>query len=148
MAKLLKKLTKDKFKSVKEGAKAESAILQLVTAEVKNAEIEKGEELTDTEVEKILRKEVKKLEDAYEQFIEAGRDDLAEREKTQKELVEGYLPDLMSEEDIKKFVDDKIAEIGAESLRDMGKVMSEVMKELEGKADGSEVNRIVRETLS
>jgi hypothetical protein len=120
----------------------------MLIATIKNAQIDSQKELTDEEIEKILRKETKKIEDSIQQYQEMGREDLVKKEKIDLKIVEEYLPELMSEEEIKKVVDKKIDELKAESMGDIGKVMGSVMKELEGQADGNTVKNIVQSKLS
>jgi len=136
------------FKASKEGRSFEADILKIAMASVKNEEVKKGESLEDSDVEKILRTEAKKIKDAISQYEEMGRRELIEEEKKQLEVIEKYLPELMSEEDIKKIVETKASELGVSSMRDMGKLMGVVMKELNGKADGAVVRQIVQDTLS
>jgi hypothetical protein len=144
---LLETLRKDMFSATKDGNTTKADILKMAIAAIKNAEIEKGEALDDIEIEKVLRKEVKKVEDSIVQFTAAKRQDLVDRETEQLAALKEYLPELMSEEEIKKVVEVKIAEVGAEGMRDFGKVIGAVMKELSGKADGSIVKDIVESLL-
>lgn len=134
--------------ALKSGYKDKSQTLKMLIATIKNAQIDSQKELTDEEIEKILRKETKKIEDSIQQYQEMGREDLVKKEKIDLKIVEEYLPELMSEEEIKKVVDKKIDELKAESMGDMGKVMGSVMKELEGQADGNTVKNIVQSKLS
>jgi hypothetical protein len=140
-------LRKDMFKAIKDGAKDESEILKMALASIKNAQIESEKELTDKDIQKILRSEVKKIKDSIEQFKKMQRDDLVTREVLQLEVLQSYLPQPMSEDEVKKVVEAKVKELNAESMRDMGKVMGVVMKELEGKADGNTVKNIVQDVL-
>jgi hypothetical protein len=117
-------------------------------ATIKNAQIESEQELTDEEVEKILRKETKKIGDSIQQYQKMERDDLVEKEKQDLEIIEEYLPELMTEEEISKVVEQKIEQLGATDMRDMGKVMGTVMNELNGKADGNTVKNIVQSKLA
>lgn len=123
-------------------------ILKMALASLKNAEIEKGDSLDEKTQENILRKEVKKLKDAFEEYSKASRDDLAKKEKQQLEILEAYLPELMSEDEVREFVKKKVEELGVQGPGDMGKVMGVVMKELQGKADGGMVNNIVKDVLN
>jgi len=145
---LVDTIRKDMFQASKDGDKDRENILKMAIASVKNAEIEKGEELKKEEIQKILRKEVKKIKDSIEQFKEMGRDDLVAKEVVQLEVLQEYLPQPLSEKEVREVVEAKIEELGAESMRDMGKVMGVVMKELEGKTDGNTVKDIVQEILS
>ena len=122
-------------------------ILKMALATLRNEEIAQGKELTDLDVEKVLRKEVKKIEESIEQFSYMGRDDLVKKEKEQLGYLEEYLPELMSEEEVEKIVKGKIEEVGAQGMSDMGKVMGIVMKEISGKADGNLVKQIVQKYL-
>ncbi len=145
---LKNKLHQDMISAMKEKNSERVEILKIAISSIKNVEIEKGEELDEKLEEDIVRKETKKLKDAYEQYIKGGREDLAEKEKKQLEILEEYLPKLMNEEEIKKIVIQKKEELGIETLRDMGRLMGESMKELKGKADGTIVKKIVEEILN
>ncbi len=141
-------IRKDMFLATKEGKTERSDILKMVLASAKNYEIEVGKTLEDSDVEKILRKEVKKVKDSIDQFEKMGRDDLVSREKVQLEVLEAYLPELMSEEEVKTFVKGKIAELDIKDKRDMGRLMGAVMKEIGGKTDGNMVKSVVDTLLS
>lgn len=146
---LVDTIRKDMFQASKEGNSTKADILKLALAEIKNEQIALGkEELEENEVEKILRREVKKIVDSIEQFEKMQREDLVQREKAQLEVINGYLPELLSEDEVRKIVEQKVKEIGAVSVKDMGKIMGVVMKELDGKADGNTVKAIVLELLS
>lgn len=138
----------DMFEASKEGDSLRSDILKIAMASVKNEEVKKRETLEDSEVEKILRTEVKKIKDSISQYENMGRNDLADEEKKQLEVLEKYLPELMSEEDIRKIVEAKASETGITSISDMGRLMGSVMKDLNGKADGAVVRQIVQKVLS
>ena len=145
---LSEKIRNDMISAVKAKDSVKVEILKMVLASLKNAEIEAEKELDEKTQEQVVQKEVKKLKDAFEQYTQAGRDDLAQKEKTQLEILEVYLPKQMEESEVRAFVEQKAKELGAESIRDMGKVMGVVMKELSGKADGGMVNNIVKEVLN
>ena len=146
---LVDTIRKDMFQASKEGNSTKADILKLALAEIKNEQIGLGkEELEENEVEKILRREVKKIVDSIEQFEKMQREDLVQREKAQLEVINEYLPELLGEDEVRKIVEQKVKEIGAVSVKDMGKIMGVVMKELDGKADGNTVKAIVLELLS
>lgn len=145
---LVDTLRKDMFEASKKKEVEKSDILKMALASIKNAQIDAEEELKDVDIEKILRKEVKKINDSIEQFGKMGRDDLIEKEKLQLGVIESYLPELMSEDDVRRVVEEKIKELNAQDMRDMGKVMGVVMKELDGKTDGNTVKNIVQSLLS
>lgn len=145
---LIDQIREDMFEASKNGDSLRSDILKIAMASVKNEEVKKGEALEDAEVEKILRTEVKKIKDSIEQYEGMGRNDLAEEEKKQLEVLGKYLPELMPEDEIKKIVEAKASEMSITSMSDMGKLMGIVMKDLNGKADGAVVRQIVQEVLS
>ena len=144
---LIETLRKDMFSATKEGNAEKVDILKMAMASIKNAQVASEEELSDTDMEKILRKEVKKIEDSIVQYTQMGRDDLLQREKHQLEVLQEYLPEQMSEEEIEKVVKEKIDELKPDGMRDMGKVMGVVMKELGGNADGNTVREMVQKHL-
>ncbi len=144
---LVDMLRKDMFQATKEGQVERSDILKMALASVKNVQIEVEEELTDLQVQKILNKEVKKIKDSIDQFTKMKRDDLVAKEVLQLEVLQSYLPQPLTEEEVRGVVEAKVKELGAESMKDMGKVMGVVMKELEGKTDGNTVKNIVEDIL-
>lgn len=99
--------------------------------------------LTDEEVLAVIRRQVKQRKDAIQQFTDGGRPELAESEKAELLILEVFLPQMMSEEEVKKVVDAKKIELGVSDKKDIGKLMSEVMKDLKGKADGAVVKKVV-----
>lgn len=145
---LSEKIRNDMISAVKAKDAVKVEILKMVLASLKNAEIEAEKELDEKAQEQVVRKEVKKLKDAFEQYIQASREDLAQKEKAQLEILEVYLPKQMEESEVRAFVQQKAKELGAESMRDIGRVMGVVMKELSGKADGGMVNNIVKDVLN
>ena len=144
---LLETLRKDMFSATKDGNTTKADILKMAIAAIKNAEIEKGEVLDDKEIVKVLRKEVKKIQDSIAQFTTMGRQDLVDRETKQLEVLQEYLPKQMSEEEIKKVVKAKIIELEAEGMKDFGKVMGVVMKEIAEQAEGGMVKDIIESLL-
>ena len=145
---LIKDLRNDMFEASKKGESDKSNILKMVLADIKNKEKEIGEELKDEQVIDIMRKQVKKIKDSISEYEKMEREDLISKEKLQLNVLEKYLPALMSREDIEEVVKKVIERQGAESMRDMGKVMGETMNELKGKADGSSVKEVVQNLLS
>ncbi len=125
---LSEKLRADMLDATRQHDEIKLSILKLAIASLKNEMIAKGE-LTEQDEVQVLRREVKKLKDAIEQYNAAGRNDLSEREIAQLAVLESYLPKLMSEDEVREVVKKVIADSGAESVRDMGKVMGLAMKE-------------------
>ncbi len=144
---LFEQIQKDMIKAVKSDYKETSQTLKMLIASIKNAQIKSKEELTDKEIEKILRKEAKKVKDSIEQYKKMGREDLVEKEQKDLKIIEEYLPEMMSEAEIKKVVKEKIEELEATDMNDMGKVMGSVMSQLDGQADGNTVKNIVQSML-
>lgn len=132
----------------KKGDVDSTNILKLAISSIKNEEIAKGSKLSDEEILKVLRKEESKIKDSIAEFTKMGREDLIARESKQLKVISSYLPKLMSREEIEKVVLKVVADTHAEGLKSMGAVMSIVMKELQGKADGSTVKEVVQEFLS
>lgn len=123
-----------------------TTILRSLNAAIKNEEIAKRpEELKEEDVLTVLKREVKKLNDAIVEFEKAGRGDLKEQYKKEAEVLKEYLPEEMSEEEIRKIVKEKVS---ASEDDNFGKIMKEVMAETKGQADGGTVSRIVKEELS
>ena len=141
-------LRKDMFIFAKEGNTNASDILKMALASIKNVQLTQDNELTEQDIEKILRKEVKKIEDSISQFTQMGRTDLVGKETSQLEIIKKYLPELMSEEDIKVIINNKIKELNITGMSDMGKLMGAVMKETAGKADGNTVKNLVTQILT
>lgn len=147
---LLETIQKDMLSAAKDGKAVESDILKMVVSNLKNALIAKGpgESLSEEEEIKLVFSEAKKLKDAAEQYRSGGREDLAKREEEQLVVVERYLPQQASVEDVRAVVVDVIKETGVSGMGAMGMVMGNAMKKLQGKADGKIVSDIVKEELS
>ena len=110
--------------------------LRMVLAAMKNRRIELGEDLNDEQQLAVLRSNVKSRVDSAQQYEKAGRDDLAAKEAAEIEMIEGYLPKMLSESDTKRIVEEAIAEVGAASRKDMGRVIKAVMAKHKGLVDG------------
>lgn len=119
-----------------------------VITEIKNQEVEKGKELSDEEIMKLIKKQVKMREDSIEQFEKAGRIDLVDKEKKELELLKEYLPEELSEEELNKIVEETIKEVNASSKKDFAKVMKAVMQKAQGRADGKKINETVSKFLN
>lgn len=124
------------------------SVLRMVKANLMNRKIEKGDELTDDEVAKALQSLVKQRRDSVEQYEKAGRIELAAQEKSEIAVIENYLPQAASKEEIERAVSDAISETGATSIKEMGAVMKAAQAKLAGKsADGKLVSEAVRAKL-
>jgi uncharacterized protein YqeY len=122
--------------------------LRLLIASLRSAEKELQRPLSDDEELQVLQRERKRRHEAAEAFRAAGHDDRAEAEEAELEVLEEFMPEPLSEDELERIVDDAIAENGATSMRDLGRVMADVMPQIAGRADGSTVSQIVREKLA
>jgi uncharacterized protein YqeY len=122
--------------------------LRLILASLKSAEKELQRPLSDDEELQVLQRERKRRVEAAEAFRSGGREKQAEGEERELAVLEEFMPEPLSEEELEEIVDDAIAEVGATSLRDIGRVMADVMPQVSGRADGSVVSQIVREKLA
>ena len=145
---MLNKLQEELKIALKAGERAKMIGLRNIIGKIKAAQIDKGESLTDEESLKILKTAAKQLKESIDQYQKGGRDDLAEKEAFELSLFEKYLPEQLSEEQIREIVKNIVKNTGAGSMQDMGKVMGATMKELAGSADGKIVQKIVKEELS
>ena len=126
-----------------------TSTLRMVKAAMMNRKIEKGSELDDDEVQKLLRSLVKQRRDSIEQYEKAGRQELVDKENAEIAVIETYLPQAASQEEIERVVVSVIAETGASSMKDMGKVMKAAQAALAGKnADGRLVSEVVKAKLA
>ncbi len=145
---LKQQIISDLTASMKAQDAPRTSTLRMVKAAVMNREIEKGGEMDDEEMMKLLRTLVKQRRDSVEQFEKGGRQDLADKEKTEIEVIEVYLPQAASREEIEAAVAAAIAETGASAMKDMGKVMKSAQAALSGKnADGRTLSEIVKAKL-
>jgi uncharacterized protein YqeY len=146
---LKQQIISDLTASMKAQDSARTSTLRMVKAGMMNREIEKGGELDDEELAKLLRSMVKQRKDSVEQFEKAERPELVAKEKAEIEMIEAYLPQAASADEIEQAVSSAIAETGAASMKDMGKVMKAVQAALAGKnADGRTVSETVKAKLS
>jgi len=122
--------------------------LRLLLSEIKNAQITKGEALSDEEVVSVMQKEVKKRKEASVGFRQGNREDQALKEEAEAQILNFYLPAQLEIEELTKVVEDTINELGAKSVSEMGSVIGKVMAKVAGRADGSQVSQIVKEKLS
>ncbi len=121
--------------------------LRLITAAIKQKEVDERIELDDTGVLAVLEKMVKQRKDSIEQYSKAGRDDLIAKEQFELDLIQGYLPEQMSEAEIEAVVAEAVAATGASEMKDMGKVMGMVKPKVQGKADMGLVSKLVKAKL-
>jgi uncharacterized protein YqeY len=163
---LKEKILKDLNRTIKERKEIEVSTLRLLLSAIFNKEkekryklskqkpeltekdLEKESQLVDEEVIEVISSEIKKRKESIELFEKGQRQDLVEKETKEKEILEKYLPEQLSEEEIKKLVKEVIDKTGAKEIKDMGKVMAELIPKVKGKADGATVSKIVKELLT
>ncbi|MGK0297191.1 MAG: hypothetical protein ACI9XC_000792 [Gammaproteobacteria bacterium] len=145
----LKLQLSDDIKSALRNREKERLItLRMITAAIKQKEVDERIELDDSHVLAIIDKLARQHKDSIQQFEDAGRNDLVEKEKSELLIVQAYLPEQLSEEDVSKIVNAAIKTAAAESIKDMGKVMGILKPELQGRTDMSNVSKIVKSVLS
>ena len=144
----LKDQLKDDLKSaMKDKDSVRKNVVQLIKAGVLQIEKDKQITLDDEGVLEVIAKQLKQRRDSLPDYEKSGRDDLVEGLKREMEILMGYLPAQLSREELEVIVKDAISETGAQSLKDMGKIMANVMPKTKGRADGKEINQIARTLL-
>ena len=122
--------------------------LALLLNALRSAQKELRRDLSEDESLQVLQRERKKRSEAMEAYDAAGREEQADREEFELDVIEEFMPEPLSEDDLEEIVDNVIAEVGATSIRDLGRVMADVMPQVSGRADGSTVSQLVREKLA
>ncbi|OCA86447.1 GatB/YqeY domain-containing protein [Pradoshia sp. D12] len=146
---LVERLNSDMKQAMKNREKDKLSVIRMVKASLQNEGIKLGkQELSEDEELTVLSRELKQRKDSLQEFDKAGRQDLVEKLQSEIEIVEAYLPQQLSEDELNAIVTQAIAETNATSKADMGKVMSAVMPKVKGKADGSLVNKLVLQNLT
>lgn len=145
---LLEKLTEDMKSAMKSKEQVRLSVIRMLRASVKNAEINKHRVLNDEEVLEVIVREIKQRKDSITQYEKAGREDLAQKEKDELAILESYLPEQLSEDEVRALIGQVIQEVGATSKADMGKVMGVILPKVKGLADSRLVSRLVQEALS
>jgi uncharacterized protein YqeY len=133
--------------AMKGGEKARLGVIRLITAAIKQREVDERIELDDEQVLIVLDKMVKQRRDSIKQYTDAGREDLAAIEEAEVEIIQTYLPAALSEDEIAAIVEAAIAQTGASSMADMGKVMGIVKPQVQGRGDMGAVSGIVKQKL-
>lgn len=134
--------------AMRQGDATRRDALRLILSSLQGAQKELQRELTEDEELQVLQRERKKRVEAAEAFRAGGREEQAEKEEAELDVLEEFMPEPLSEEEVEEIVDDVIAEVGATSMRDIGRVMADVMPQVAGRADGSAVSQLVREKLA
>ena len=145
---LISEIEEDLTDAMKERDQERVDTLRLVLSALRSAEKDLQRPLDESEELQVLQRERKKRVEAAEAFRAADREEQADAEEREVEVIEEFMPEPVDEAELERIVDDAIAETGATSLRDLGRVMADVMPQVAGRADGSEVSRLVREKLA
>jgi hypothetical protein len=145
---MLKQRIQDDMKTaLKAGDKRRLGVVRLILAAIKQREVDERIELDDTQVLAVLDKMVKQRRDSVSQFAAAGREDLADAERYEIEVCQGYLPQPLSEAEIGAFIDAAIAATGASGMKEMSKVMAQLRPQVQGRADMGAVSALIKQRL-
>jgi len=145
---VIEKVSSEMVRAAKDKDKAKLSVLRMIKSALHNREIDLKDRFGEKEVLQVLSSMIKQRKDSVEQFRDGGRPELAEKEEKEIEVIQGFMPEQMSEEEIKAEIENAIEEADATSIRDMGKVMKLLMPRLTGKADGKAVGETVKARLS
>ena len=147
---LLEKINRDYIEAKKKRDTLRESVLNLLKSNIKYKEIDakgKGKTLEDNDIIDIIRQEIKRRRESIELYKQGGRLELAEKEAEELKILQSYLPEELSEDEIRVIINRIVESTGASSLKDLGNVMKETMKELRGKAEGGLIRKIVEEVL-
>ena len=141
------RLADDLKRALKAGEKDKVSVIRMIKAAIQNKEIEKGDALSDEEIYSVLMSLAKRGKDSIEQFSKGGRQELADKEARELAIIQAYLPQQLTEGEIRGIIKEAIEEVGAGGPGDMGRVMKSVMLKIKGQADGRLVSELVKKTL-
>lgn len=147
-ATLTTRITDDVKAAMRSRDKDRLAVLRLITAAIKQIEVDQRITLDDDQVISVLEKMLKQRKDSIEQFSKAGRDELVAQEASEIEIIQQYLPEQLSDDEIKALIDEAISATHAASMKDMGKVMGMLKPKLAGRADMGKVSQTIKQRLS
>ncbi|RUM44300.1 MAG: GatB/YqeY domain-containing protein [Hydrogenimonas sp.] len=148
MSQLKAKLQADLKTAMKEKDTFKRDVIRFVMSAIKQIEVDERKELSDADIEAILVKQIKQRNDAIDQFKDGGRDDLVEKNEKELEILRSYLPEPMSDDEVREILKEIIAETGAEGMKDMGKVMGAAKAKIGSRAEGRVINQIAKELLN
>ena len=149
MSDLLKPLIKEaSIRSLKDGSKEITMVLRLILAEFQKEEISQGSDLNSSVELSLLQKMIKQRNDSIKQYNDAGRNELAEKEQKEIEIIQGFLPEQINEEELIKLATETINDLSANSMKDMGNVMKVLKDKTSGQADPAVISKIVKGLLS
>ena len=144
---LKEKLQEDLKSSMKNKDTIKKSVVTLIRAAIKQQEVDKRIDLDDEAIIDIISKQLKQRNDSLAEFEKANRQDLIDETKSEIQVLEGYLPQQLSEEELEKIVIETIAEVGATSMKDMGKIMATIKPKTAVRADGRKINELVKKNL-
>ena len=144
---LKEKIQEDLKSSMKNKDTIKKSVVTLIRAAIKQQEVDKRIDLDDEAIIDIISKQLKQRNDSLAEFEKANRQDLIDETKSEIQVLEGYLPQQLSEEELEKSVIETIAEVGATSMKDMGKIMATIKPKTAGRADGRKINELVKKNL-
>ena len=147
MGNLTEKIRADMTAAMKAQEKDRLSTIRMLQSAMKNEQINAGHELSDEEAMTVIRKAVKQRQDSIEQYTNAGRTELADKERAEMELLKTYLPAELSEEELEAGLREIVASTGAQSKKDLGKVMKEASARYKGRADGKKIQEVVSRLL-
>lgn len=147
MGQLTEKIRADMTEAMKAQAKERLSTLRMLQSAMKNEQINVGRELSDEEAMSIIRKAVKQRQDSIEQFTKGNRPELAEKERSEMAVLQTYLPPELTDDELESGIREIVASTGAQSKKDMGKVMKEASAKYKGRADGKKLQEIVSRLL-
>jgi uncharacterized protein YqeY len=142
------RLMQDLKTAMREKDTLKKSVITMLRAAIKQMEVDSRQEVTDEMVHEIIAKQIKQKKGAIEDFDKADRQDLVEEARAEIEVLMTYLPEQMSEDEIRELVEQTISDLGASSMKDMGKVMGALVEKTKGRADNGLVSKIVREKLN
>ncbi len=145
---IFEKLTEDMKQAMKAGEKDRLLAIRLVRGQIKDAAIDKREDLTDDEEMQIVITAVKKRKESIEIYTKADRLDLADKEQKEVDVIQTYLPQQLSADEVEAIVEEAIAQTNAQTIKEMGKVMGIVISKTKGRADGKQVSNLVKQKLA
>jgi hypothetical protein len=145
---IIQKIDDDLIKALKGGEKAKATVLRGLKSDFKYKRIDKGKDLTEEDIIEVLSGVAKKIKDSIEQFEKGGRGDLVDKEQSELEILQAYLPQQLGEDELKALIAEAIKESGAESPQQMGLVMKSLMPKIKGRADGKLASKLATEMLA
>lgn len=145
---LAERLQQDMKSALKNKEKEKLSTIRMVRAAIKKAEIDHKGPLNDEQIIEVIMREVKQRKDAVQEYEKAGRHDLVEKEKEELQILETYLPEPLTEEELTEIIQETIQQLGVTSKKEIGKVMKTVLPKVKGRAEGKAVNQIVQKLLS